>query len=319
MKYLIALISIGTSAAFGRIDWKPEFDDEPLSNEQIELIAEAVPNKPITEPKKSRKALLYSATAGARHGSIPVGQHALKKMAESSGAYELVVSDDPVHFERDNLKQFDAVILLNSTGNFFMPNTRGETSLRDQFSDDEWAELEKRDAKLIGNLIDYVRNGGGLVGIHAATDAYYGNWDFRNMIGGTFWGHPWTAGQQVMIEIEDSEHELMNPVFGDTKQLSLKEEIYQFNKPYSRERLRVLLRLNPELSETPQSEPRRKDGDFAVAWARSEEKGRVFYTSIGHRHEHFWNPLILKHYLAGIQFATGDLEADMTPSSELEQ
>jgi type 1 glutamine amidotransferase len=40
----------------------------------------------------------------------------------------------------------------------------------------------------------------------------------------------------------------------------------------------------------------------------------VFYSSLGHREEIYWNPTILRFYLDGIQFALGDLEADATPS-----
>ena len=61
----------------------------------------------------------------------------------------------------------------------------------------------------------------------------------------------------------------------------------------------------------------RTDNDFAVSWVRSWGKGRVFYCSLGHRNEIFWNPAILQHYLDGIQFALGDLPADTTPSAQL--
>ncbi len=318
MKLLLPFVCFVVSSAFGEIDWKPEFNDAPLDDSWVAKIDEALPESPITEPKEKRKVLLYSATNGFRHGSISIGKYAFSQMAESTGAYELIVSDDPINFEPNVLEQFDAVVLLNVTGNFFLPSTRGKKSLRNQFSDEEWAELQARDARLIGNLISYVRRGGGLVGIHSATDAYYGNWDYRNMIGGTFMGHPWRAAQEVTIEVEDSTHELVNPAFGDTKQFSFKEEIYQFNDPYSRDELRVLLRLVPELSETPKSETKREDNDYAVAWIRDEGEGRVFYSSLGHNFDIYCQPEILRHYLAGIQFATGDLEADTTPSAALQ-
>ena len=44
-------------------------------------------------------------------------------------------------------------------------------------------------------------------------------------------------------------------------------------------------------------------------------KGRTFYCSLGHRQEIYVNPMILRHYLAGIQFALGDLECDATPTA----
>ena len=56
------------------------------------------------------------------------------------------------------------------------------------------------------------------------------------------------------------------------------------------------------------------DGTYPIAWINTHGKGRCFYCSLGHREEIYWNPTVLKHYLAGIQYALGDLEADATPS-----
>ena len=58
----------------------------------------------------------------------------------------------------------------------------------------------------------------------------------------------------------------------------------------------------------------RPDGDYAVSWIHNYGKGRVFYTVLGHTAADFWNPPILAHFLAGIQYALGDLDADSTPS-----
>jgi len=63
----------------------------------------------------------------------------------------------------------------------------------------------------------------------------------------------------------------------------------------------------------------RKDKDFALAWIKSDGKGRVFYSAIGHRTEIWWHPQILSFYLDAIQFATGDLPADTTPSAQVEK
>jgi hypothetical protein len=57
---------------------------------------------------------------------------------------------------------------------------------------------------------------------------------------------------------------------------------------------------------------KRDDGDYAVSWAKNYGKGRVFYCSLGHNHEMYWNPKILQHYLAGIQWAIGDFKVTVT-------
>jgi len=50
--------------------------------------------------------------------------------------------------------------------------------------------------------------------------------------------------------------------------------------------------------------------DVAISWVHKVGKGRVFYCSLGHNHPVFWNTPVLAHYLAGIQYAMGDLKVD---------
>lgn len=297
------------------VDWTPRFDDAPVSADLLEAIAQAVPAEAIVPVAEPRRILVYSATSGFRHKSIPTGKAALTQMGEATGAYTTVVSDDPANFEIDALNAFDAVVLLNTTQDFFMPPRKA----KGQFSEDAWARLRARHNRLVDNLVDYVRGGGGLVGIHAATDSCYGHEAYGQTIGGYFDGHPWNANSRVTIVVEDAEHATIQPVFGERQDIELVEEIYQFKEePYSRERLRILLTLDPERSDTPKGKLKREDNDYAVAWVQSVGEGRVFYTSLGHNHHIYTNPLLLEHFLAGIQFASGDLEADTTPSAQID-
>ncbi|TVP82686.1 MAG: ThuA domain-containing protein [Puniceicoccaceae bacterium] len=313
------MISILAAAVAGvgvleAVDWKPSFEDRPVSADESAKIAKALPKGAIVHPQSPRRILVYSATAGFRHASIPTAKEALTSMGEATGAYEAVVSDDPANFEIEQLQAFDAVVLLNTTQDFFMPHNNQKSN----FSEAEWIRLKQRHNRLVDNLVDYVEQGGGLVGIHSATDGCYGHEAFGETIGGYFGGHPWNANHRVTIVVEDPEHETIKPVFGDQRDFELVEEIYQFKpEPYSRERLRVLLHLDPSRSDQPNREPNREDNDYPVCWVQSVGSGRVFYTSIGHNHHIYWNPLMLKHYLAGIQFACGDLAADTTPSAHL--
>ena len=61
----------------------------------------------------------------------------------------------------------------------------------------------------------------------------------------------------------------------------------------------------------------REDRDNPVAWIQRVGEGRVFYSSLGHRHDIWWNPTILAFYLDGLQYALGDLNADATPSAQI--
>lgn len=314
MKQLIFLISLTPLMSYSSsLDWAPTFNDRPVPADQVSAIEAAVPSQPIVSPKADRTILVYSATQGFRHKSIPHGKLALELMGKATGAYACVISDHPKNFEPDALAKFDAVVLLSPTLDMFMPSQE----LRDQFTDEAWEALQERQQRLTDNLVAYVRGGGGLMGIHAATDACYGHKEFGETIGGFFDGHPWNKKSNVTIVVEDPDHETIKPVFGEIKDFRLVEEIYQFKEePYSRENLRILLHLDPDRSDKVKG-MLRKDNDYPVAWVQKVGDGRVFYTSIGHNEHIYANPLMLNHYLAGIQFSVGDLPADTTPSAKV--
>ena len=61
----------------------------------------------------------------------------------------------------------------------------------------------------------------------------------------------------------------------------------------------------------------RSDRDYAISWVKTCGKGRIFYCSLSHRNEIFWNPVVLKHFLAGIQWTLGDLDGVETKPNPL--
>ena len=81
-----------------------------------EKIAEGVPKSAPAKPTKPRKVLVFSKTAGFRHGSIPTGVEAMKQMGKSTGAFEVTATEDDSYFEPETLNKFDAVLFLNTTG-----------------------------------------------------------------------------------------------------------------------------------------------------------------------------------------------------------
>jgi len=136
------------------------------------------------------------------------------------------------------------------------------------------------------------------------------NWpEFRELLGAKGAGHPWDC--EVGIKIDEPDHPL-NAAFGG-KDFRLSEEIFQFVDPYSRDKLRVLISIDTAQTNMAVKGLVRTDGDYALAWVKAYGKGRVFYTSLGHRTRLYWNPMILRFYLDGIQFVMGDLEAPMEP------
>ena len=86
--------------------------------------------------------------------------------------------------------------------------------------------------------------------------------------------------------------------------------------PYSRNLCRVLVSIDTERTDMTKKAIVRTDGDFAMTYIKPYGKGRVYYNAWGHMHELFWNPMVLAHWLDGIQYALGDLDADATPSAK---
>ena len=133
------------------------------------------------------------------------------------------------------------------------------------------------------------------------------------MLGGLFDGHPWGAGGTWAFKLDEPAHPV-NRLWG-SKGFKLQDEIYQFKAPYTRADRRVLVSLDLSDPATGgvQKGIKRTDKDFAVAWIKDYGQGRVFYCSLGHAANVFQDPGVLRFYLAGIQFALGDLEADASP------
>ncbi len=263
---------------------EPEAQTE-LTPSQRAAIEAAIPNRPIVRPSQARSILIFNLCKGYEHESIPWTDYTIARMGEKTGAYTAVVSSDTTMFRAERLARFDAVLFNNNTGEPFT------------------------DPALRASLLGFVHGGGGVIGLHAATDGFFEWPEFGELMGAYFVNHPWN--EDVTLRIEEPDHPITAAF--DSSKYVVADEIYQFRDPYSRDRLRVLISLDTAHLDLEREGVQRADRDFAVSWVREEGAGRVFYSSLGHRFEIFTDPTILKHWLAGIQYALGDLEADATP------
>jgi len=303
MKALIPSCAVALVASLV-VAYNPATEQTPAG--AVEKIAASIPAEPYAKPAKSRKLLVFSRTNGFRHQSIATGKLALLEMGKKTGAYEAVISDDLSNFEKDKISQFDAICFPSTTQNPFSP-FKEELS---KMSPEEKDAAKTYELQLKENLMAYVKGGGGFVGIHAATDTFYEWPEYGEMINGYFDGHPWTAGSQVNIYVEPGQEKHPLAAMFNGQRLDFKEEIYQYKAPYDSSKVHMLLRLDPEKSAQVKG-MKRKDNDYGVAWARNWGKGRVFYCSIGHNHDMFWHPEVLRHYLAGTQWAIGDYKVEL--------
>ncbi len=286
--------------------------DPVPSAEEIAKMRAAMPTRARVPAWKPRKLLVFSRSWGYKHTARPYGVKAFEIMARQTGAFEAVLAeDDDSLFEPANLKHFDAVVFNNTNEEIFLPEDFAK------LSQDQQARARQRDERLKKSLADFIRNGGGLAVIHAGVASFAGWPEFGEIVGARFDNHPWGAGSTVVLRIEEPSHPLTaafkEPFFIVT------DEIYQVTSPYSRENLRILIGVDPGRTRTTLQQRElihRRDGDFAMTWVKSYGKGRVFYCALGHQHELFWNPIVLQHYLDGVQFVLGDLKADMTPSAK---
>ena len=252
------------------------------SADMLKKVDGALPTEGLVVPKKARQLLIFSGTKGYRHGSIEVGVEAFIRMGKKTGAYAATATEDVNVFTKKNLKQYDGILFMSMTGEVI-------------------TKPEHKKA-----LMDFVKRGKGVIGIHAATDSHYKWAEFGEMLGGYFDGHPWGSNTPVVIDVEDSGHKLCGCLGG--KSFEFKEEIYQF-KNFDRKQVRVLLGLNVGKSQKVGG-LKRTDGDYPVSWVKRHGKGRVFYCSIGHNHFMFWDKQVLAYYLGGIQYALGDVRVN---------
>jgi uncharacterized protein len=279
---VLAAAWLSGGAAWAQDDAPPE----GVPPEMAERIRAALPERAPAAPAQPRELLVFSRTEGFVHQCIPAGNLALRLMGETTGAYQADIREDMEAFDWENLQGYDAVLFNNTTQLAFADPAHREALLR------------------------FVREGGGLAGIHAATDNFYSFDEAAALIGGQFDGHPWQAGGTWRIRVEEPAHPC-NEGFAQ-EVFDITDEIYQIKGPYARSTHRVLLSL--DMTYEPNRIGGRADGDNPVSWVRRAGGGRIFYCSLGHNHHVYWDPAVLRHYLAGIQYVLGDLDVPDAPS-----
>ncbi len=276
----------------------------------------ALPAKASARPARPRKVLVIARAVGWVHSSIPLAAATVEALGTTTGAWASTLTYEATDITAQNLAQYDAIVLDNTTG-CFLDDPK-----------DPAATTARRAA-----LLEFVRGGKGIAAIHAASDAYHGNtcgeavgtpstvpggrplWpEFNKMIGGYFKWH-WNDPQLITVKIDDPKSPLTAMFHG--RSFEIHDETYTFNdESFSRANVRVLTsvdyeKMSPE-DKQKERDPR-ADHDYALSWIRSEGKGRLFYEAHGHGERIYAMTPMLEHLVAGIQYAIGDLKADDTP------
>ena len=232
-----------------------------------------------------KRVLAITHAAGFRHDTRDLAAETVKQLGDETGQWEVVaIAPDQAAVQSwttpDKLKGLDMVFFAKTTGDLGM-TADGKTA-----------------------FYDWIRRGGAYAGVHSAGDTYHGDAQYLDLVRGEFQTHG--AQQTVEIFNQDPKH----PACKDLPaSFSIHDEIYEF-KNWDRAKVHVLLSMHKH----PQ---RDEKGDFPVAWTNRLGKGRMFYTSLGHRSDVYPNPLYRKHLTGGLQWALGLAKGDDKPGNPI--
>ncbi len=213
----------------------------------------------------ARSVLIFSKTAGFHHNSIAAGIPAIIKLGQENG-FSVDTTTNAALFTESNLKKYDAVIFLSTTG--------------DVLNDEQQAVFKS-----------YIESGRGFVGIHAATDTEF-DWPwYGDLVGAYFSKHP--QPQQATLYITDR---TFIATRGLPETWSKFDEWYNFK--YIAKGLHILITID-EKNYTGG-----ENGDnHPISWYHEYDGGRAFTTVLGHTDQSYTDPLFLKHILGGIKYA----------------
>ncbi|MDL5204795.1 ThuA domain-containing protein [Streptomyces sp. ALI-76-A] len=242
------------------------------------LLLGCVSGPAASRPADETRVLVFSKTAGFRHDSIPAGVAAVRQLG-GSGGFKVDATEDAGAFTARNLRRYDAVVFLSTTGDVLDP-------------------AQQRAFE------GYIQRGGGYVGIHAAADTEY-DWEFYGGLAGAYFqSHP--AIQPATVHVEDRAHPATS---GLAKTWERTDEWYDY-RSNPREHAHVLASLD-ESSYTGGT----MNGDHPIAWCQTYRGGRAFYTGGGHTEESYAEPAFRRHLLGGILYAAGEAQADCRPEN----
>ncbi len=243
--------------------------------------------------KRVKRVLVIGQTTGFEHDSVSAAMAAVYDMGKQTGLWDATLRTDTELLTKDKLKNnaknldtFDALVFASTTGEL------------------EMTPRQQQD------MISFIKTDGkGFVGIHAALDTFHKWPEYGEMIGGWFDQHPWgTFNAPIINEAPDFPATRHFP-----KEFTKRDEIYQPSAEWSRDKVNVLLSLDASKLDFQNPRVHRADHDFAVAWAKTYGKGRVFYSTLGHTEEAWQDPDILKMYSEAIKWALGLTEGSTAP------
>lgn len=240
-----------------------------------------VMNAQDVQPKpESIHVLVTTKTGGFRHDSIPEAIKAFVEMGQERN-WNITFTEDSSLFTPELLARMDAVVFLLTSGEIF--------------------EDAQREA-----IEEFVRQGGGLFGVHSGgTDTEY-NWPWlRARIRAKFVSHPPVCEAELIIE--DRDHPATRHYESD--RVLVEDEIYSFDEN-PREHVQVLISVDED-SYDVDNNPWFKNvtshamGDHPLVWYQEWEAGRVIQTALGHTNEQYRDASFRAQLAGALEWAVG--------------
>jgi len=215
--------------------------------------------------------LIFSYSTGYRHASIEPGVAALRAMGQRDG-YVMDASEDPDMFLPGRLDGYDAIILLSTSSDKHNPSSDWLTGLR-------------RDG-----LQAFVHRGGGVVGIHAASDSNYTWLWYHRLIGASFDHHP-PGTPTATVTIVDPSDPSARGLPHSFRRTDEWYHFYDFN-PH----VHIIAEYDPTTYGEDEANP------HPISWRQEFEGGRVFYTGMGHTTESYSEDIFIRHIDGGLRW-----------------
>jgi len=222
--------------------------------------------------------LVFAKTAGFRHDAIPAGIQAIRDLG-AANRFTVTATEDAAAFTPGNLARYEAVVFLSTTGDVL-------------------------DAGQQAAFETYIRAGGGFVGVHSAADTEY-DWPFYGqLVGAYFRGHP--AIQQAGARVEDRAHPSTAHL---PSAWTRTDELYNY-RSNPRGTAHVLVTLDESTYSGGTM-----GADHPIAWCKTADRGRSWYTGFGHTQASYAEPDFRRHLLGGLRYAAGRAQADCRPET----
>ena len=264
-------------------------------------------SKPAAAADARKRILFFNRSAGFEHSVVKVkdgqpcyAETVLRPLVEAKG-YELISTKDGTIFTADNIAKFD-VFLFYTTGDLTADGAKDGS--------------KPMSAEGKAAFLKAIEDGKGFVGLHCATDTFHSagahNWDnqpidqrdpYIKMIGGEFISH---GAQQPSRMIPPGS---TFPGFGQVGSgFEMHEEWYSLKN--ISDDMHVLLITDTQGMKGAQYER----PPYPGTWARKHGKGRVFYSSMGHREDVWTTPVFQSVLMGGISWAAGLTDFDAQPN-----